>query len=121
MSTATTRRIATADTDPVDILKPYTVIPGAWRAARMCWINRQPLDPGTDAFLDGDGLAVCTECAEHCTSCTDEDCDHPQYAYAAQDQAAPVLDSIDPGPSEAQLNDWNIHNDHADGLVGDED
>jgi hypothetical protein len=44
----------------------------ASRAARMCWINRHPLEPGTAAFLDGVGQA---DCAAHATACTD--CDHP--------------------------------------------
>ncbi len=28
---------------------------------------------------------------------------------------------VDPGPAERQLEDWNIHNDHADGLAADYD
>ncbi len=30
-------------------------------------------------------------------------------------------DETDPGPTERQLEDWNIHNDHADGLAGEYD
>jgi hypothetical protein len=77
-------RTAAPGTDPADILTPYTVSTTATRAARMCWINRHPLEPGTAAFLDGEGLAVCAECAAHCTVCTDDDCEHPRYAYAAR-------------------------------------
>jgi hypothetical protein len=73
-----------ADATPADVLTPYTVATGTTRAYRVCWINREPLEPGTAAFLDdGQGLVVCAACAAHCTSCTDPACDHPRYVYAA--------------------------------------
>lgn len=37
-------------------------------------------------------------------------------SWQRQAQAEP-----DPGPTERQLEDWNIHNDHADGLIADHD
>jgi hypothetical protein len=86
-------RIATADTDPADVLRPYTVTATARREARMCSVNRHPLEPGTSAFLDGDGLTVCAGCARHCTTCTDEECDHPRYAYAAPASELPGASS----------------------------
>jgi hypothetical protein len=74
-----------ADATPADVLTPYTVATGTTRAYRVCWINRETLEPGTAAFLDdGQGLVVCAACAAHCTSCTDPDCDHPRYVYAPQ-------------------------------------
>ena len=86
-------RITAGHTDPADILTPYTVTADARREARLCWIHRRPLEPGTPAYLDGDGLAVCPECAAHCTTCTGEDCDHPRYAYAAPDGERPGASS----------------------------
>jgi hypothetical protein len=73
-----------ADAEPADVLTPYTVTAGTTRAYRVCWINREDLEPGTEAFTDGQGLVVCAACAAHCTSCTDPDCDHPRYTYAPQ-------------------------------------
>jgi hypothetical protein len=73
---------AIAETDLADVLKPWTVAANASRAWRMCWLERHPLQPGTAAFVDGEGMVVCAECAEHATSCRDDDCDHPQYVYA---------------------------------------
>jgi len=50
----------------------------------VCWINYKALEPGTAAFVDGEGGEV--GCAAHATLCTDEDCDlgHPLYAYATR-------------------------------------
>jgi hypothetical protein len=72
-----------ADATQADVLTPYTVTAGAARAYRVCWINREDLEPGTAAFTDGQGVVICAACAAHCTSCTDPACDHPRYAYAA--------------------------------------
>ena len=33
----------------------------------------------------------------------------------------PLFDPADAGPAERQLEDWNIHNDHADGVAADYD
>lgn len=78
-------RRATPDTGPADILTPCTATATATacRAARMCWINRHPLEPGMAAFLDDEGLAVWAECAVHATACTDDNCDHLLYTCAA--------------------------------------
>lgn len=73
-----------ADATPADVLTPYTVTAGTTRAYRVCWINREDLEPGTAAFTDGQGVVICAACAAHCTSCTDPACDHPRYVYAAQ-------------------------------------
>jgi hypothetical protein len=73
-----------ADAAPAEVLIPYTVAAGTTRAYRVCWINLEALEPGTAAFTDeAQGLVVCAACAAHCTSCTDPDCDHPRYVYAA--------------------------------------
>jgi len=77
-------RTADPDTDPDEILTPYTVEPGQHRGARVCWLNREPVEAGTAAFLDSNGMLVCAKCAAHCTRCSDEDCDHPRYAYAIE-------------------------------------
>ena len=73
-----------ADATPAEVLTPYTVTADTTRAYRVCWINREDLEPGTAAFTDGQGVVICAACAEHCTSCTDPACDHPRYAYAPQ-------------------------------------
>lgn len=41
-------------------------------------------------------------------------------AKAAQQQMQADAE-IDPGPTERQIEDWNIHNDHMDGLTADHD
>jgi len=66
-----------------DVLTPYTVTGDSTRAYRVCWLNRETLEPGTAAFTDGQGVVVCADCSAHCTSCTDPACDHPRYTYAA--------------------------------------
>lgn len=76
-------RTATPDTDPPASSRPYTATATACRAARMSWINRHGMEPGTAAFLHGEGLAVWAECAAHAAACTDDNCDHLLYAYAA--------------------------------------
>ncbi len=73
-----------ADSTPAEVLTPYTVTVGTTRAYRVCWINREDLEPGTAAFTDGQGVVICAACAAHCTSCTDPACDHPRYVYAPQ-------------------------------------
>jgi hypothetical protein len=66
--------IATAET-----LTPYTVP----AKERLCSLGREEIPPGAAAFADTDGWIICAGCAGHCTSCADEDCDHPQYVLAA--------------------------------------
>jgi len=48
-----------------------------------------------------------------------EDCEF--WAAKAAQQQADAYAEIDPGPTERQLEDWNIHNDHVDGLTADHD
>jgi hypothetical protein len=69
---------------PADVLTPYTVRADTTRAYQMCWLNYEALEPGTASFVDSKGMVVCTDCARHCASCADPDCDHPQYVLANQ-------------------------------------
>ncbi len=48
-----------------------------------------------------------------------EDCE--LWAAKAAQQRMQVQAEIDPGPTERQLEDWNTHNDHVDGLTADYD
>jgi hypothetical protein len=43
------------------------------------------------------------------------------WAAKAAQQQADAYPEIDPGPTERQFEDWNIHNDHVDGLTADYD
>jgi hypothetical protein len=70
------------DASAAKVLTPYTVAVGTTRAYRVCWLNYEALEPWAAAFVDGEGMVMC---AAHCILCTGPDCDHPQYAYAAQE------------------------------------
>ena len=48
-----------------------------------------------------------------------EGCDF--WTAKAAQQRMQAEAEVDPGPAERQLEDWNIHNDHADGLAADYD
>src|SRR5215471_14346776 len=48
-----------------------------------------------------------------------EDCEF--WAAKAAQQQAEAYAEIAPGPTERQVEDWNIHNDHVDGLTADYD
>jgi hypothetical protein len=59
-----------------EILTPSTVPAGG----RLCSVGREEIPAGARAFADAEGWIICTACATHCASCTDEDCDHPRFA-----------------------------------------
>lgn len=78
--TSTTTTAASAE-----VLTLYAVPAGG----RLCSLGREEIPAGAAAFADAHGRIVCGGCAEHCTSCTDRDCDHPRYAPAAITRSFP--------------------------------
>jgi hypothetical protein len=67
--------------ETVELLKPCIVTPrGPEWPLCQCSINFEVLEHGTPAYVNPEGLYVCTECAQHCTECVDQDCCHPRYA-----------------------------------------
>jgi hypothetical protein len=75
----------TVDTEPAEMLTPYTVAPPMGLPHMTCSLGWETLPPGTAAFTDSSSFVVCARCAAHCVTCTDADCDHPTYVYASQE------------------------------------
>jgi hypothetical protein len=45
----------------------------------LCIMNREHIPAGTVALVDDETWVVCADCARHCDTCRDPDCDHPPY------------------------------------------